>query len=335
MKSFYKPVVFESAGEVFRVEGNIFLAPIAGYSDRAFRSVCVREGASLTYTEMVSSEALVRNSEKTETLLLSAPNETHYAVQLFGSVPEVMAEAALLIEKKYSPFLLDVNAGCPVPKITKTGAGSALTHNPDALYAILSAMIRTLRANGKKTPVTVKIRSGWDAKNMHWKEAALAAKAAGVSAIAIHPRTRAQGYEGKADWPIIGELVSLMGDLPVFGSGDLFSSEDALAMLQKTGCAAVMFARGAMGNPFIFSETRALLQGNEYVEVLPEQRVRVGLEELRLLSEDKGELAACREMRKRFCAYVKGFEGAKELKRDIVAAESIEAYDRIFTQFCS
>ena len=178
------------------LNGNLFLAPVAGYSVSAFRSVCVENGACFTYTEMVSGEALVRNNLKTEILMSRAYNEKAYSVQIFGGEPDVMSAATRIVLDKSDCEVIDINCGCPVPKIVKTGAGSALTRDPDRLYAVTKAVIDA--AEG--TPVTVKIRSGWEQKIMSWKEAAQAAIEAGVSGITIHPRTRAQGYEGHSDW---------------------------------------------------------------------------------------------------------------------------------------
>ena len=250
--SLYHPV---KIGNV-ELKGNIFLAPVAGYSDSAFRSVCIENGACFTYTEMVSAEALVRNNIKTETLMARAYNEDKYAVQIFGGEEDSMAQATRIVLEKTHCEVIDINCGCPVPKIIKTGAGSALTRDPERLYKIAKAV----KNAAGDTPVTVKIRSGWDKPNMTWKEAAQAALEAGVSAITIHPRTRAQGYEGHSDWSIMKDLVEFVdGKVPVFGSGDLFKVEDVVKMLEQTGVDAVMYARGAMGNPFIFKDTTSML----------------------------------------------------------------------------
>ncbi len=310
--------------------GNVFLAPVAGYSDRAFRSLCVRCGADFTYTEMVSSEALTRNSGKTETLLLRAPNETRYAVQLFGGDPGRMGEAAAIALERTGAECLDVNAGCPVPKIVKTGAGSSLTRDPERLALVIRAVARA----AGDTPVTVKIRSGWDSADLTWERAARLAIEAGAAAVTLHPRTRAQGYEGKSDWGVLAELSELAHreypGIPVFGSGDLFSPEDARRMLAETGCDGVMFARGAMGNPFIFTQTRELLTVGRYGEIPAERRVQAGWTELLALAEDAGEASACREMRKRFCAYSRGAEDGAALRAEIVRASTIEDYRKIF-----
>jgi len=311
----------------------VFLAPVAGYSDCAFRTVCIEHGAAFTYTEMVSAEALVRGNDKTEILMNRAANEKVYAVQIFGGESETMAKAARIVLEKTSCDCIDINCGCPVPKIIKTGAGSSLTRDPERLYTVVKAVVDAVE---HRVPVTVKIRSGWDSGSLTWKEAADAALRAGVSAITLHPRTRAQGYEGKADWTILKALVDLTaGRVPVFGSGDLFKPEDAAAMLEQTQCSAVMFARGAMGNPFIFSEAKQLLETGRYTETGTEERMRTGFRELSLLVQSIGEEHACREMRKRFCAYTKGIRGGAELRLQLVHASTADDYHRILDTVCT
>ncbi len=293
----------------------------------AFRSVCVENGACFTYTEMVSAEALVRHNQKTEVLMSRACNEKAYSVQIFGGEEEVMAQAARLVREKTHCEVIDINCGCPVPKIIKTGAGSALTRDPERLYKVAKAVVEA--AEG--TPVSIKIRSGWDKPHITWKEAAQAGLEAGVSAITIHPRTRAQGYEGLSDWSIMKALVDFVdGKVPVFGSGDLFKPEDARRMLGETGVDAVMFARGAMGNPFIFKDTTSLLTKGRYEAVPAEERVRTGFIELERLAKETSEEHACLEMRKRFSAYSKGIQNGAALRAKIVHAASIKDYYDIF-----
>ena len=309
------------------LSGNIFLAPVAGYSDRSFRSICVEHDAAFTYTEMVSAEALVRNNLKTEILMRRAENETAYAVQVFGGEPEKVADGAKIILEKTNCECIDINCGCPVPKIIKTGAGSALTRDPERLHSVAKAVVKI----AGDIPVTVKIRSGWDENHITWKEAALAALDAGVSAITMHARTRAQGYEGKSDWSKIKELTALAaGKIPIFGSGDLFTPEDAERMLSETGCDGVMFARGAMGNPFIFDKTIRLLTTGKYDEIPIQRRIETGFKELINLARDIGEKSACLEMRKRFCAYSKGMNGGAAIREKIVKAQTISDYKELF-----
>ena len=313
------------------LNGNLFLAPVAGYSDRSFRSICIENGASFTYTEMVSAEALTRNNLKTETLMRRAENEKVYSVQIFGGEPEKMAEAAEIVLKKTHCECIDINCGCPVPKIVKTGAGSALTQNPQMLKKVAEAVVNAVKG---RAAVTVKIRSGWDQNSITYKEAATAALEAGINAITMHPRTKAQGYEGKSDWAKLSELVKLAeGKVPIFGSGDLFTPEDAKRMLEETGVSGVMFARGAMGNPFIFTKTIQLLTTGSYKEIPVAERLKTGFKELEMLSSDTNEKNACMEMRKRFCAYSKGISGGAELRQKTVHASSIQEYHTIFDPY--
>ena len=341
MDSLYHPV---KIGNV-ELKGNLFLSPVAGYSDAAFRYVCIENGACFTYTEMVSAEALVRKNLKTEILMRRAYNEKAYSVQIFGGEPEIMRDAAGIVLEKTGCEVIDINCGCPVPKIIKTGAGSALTRDPERLFKIAEAVVKAAGGKSEKggVPVTVKIRSGWEQKQMTWREAALAALEAGVSAITIHPRTRAQGYEGHSDWSIMKELVELVKNweirqgegrhIPVFGSGDLFKPEDARKMLLETGADAVMFARGAMGNPFIFRDATSLLTEGSYEPVPAEERVKTGFAELERLAQETSEQHACLEMRKRFAAYSKGISGGAALRAKIVHAATIQDYKDIFSQY--
>lgn len=313
------------------LNGNLFLAPVAGYSDRSFRSICIENGASFTYTEMVSAEALTRNNLKTEILMRRAENEKVYSVQIFGGEPERMADAAQIVLEKTHCECIDINCGCPVPKIVKTGAGSALTQNPQMLKKVAEAVINAVKG---RAAVTVKIRSGWDQKSITFKEAANAALEAGADAITMHPRTRAQGYEGKSDWNKLSELVKLAeGKVPVFGSGDLFTPEDAKRMIEETGVDGAMFARGAMGNPFIFTKTIRLLTTGSYEEIPVSERLKTGFKELSLLAADTNEKSACMEMRKRFCAYSKGIPGGAELRQKTVHASTVDEYHEIFDPY--
>lgn len=322
--------------------GNLFLAPVAGYSDRAFRSICADCGADFAYTEMVSAEALTRGNGKTEELMRRAPNEKSYAVQIFGGTPAVMAKAARLVLSQTSCECIDINCGCPVPKIIKTGAGSALTREPEKLYQVVKAVVEVVNAydgerpsgSVQQVPVTVKIRAGWDSEHITWKEASLAALEAGSGAITLHARTRAQGYEGKADWNMLKALVELVdGRVPVFGSGDAFTPQDAARMLTETGCDGVMFARGAMGNPFLFTQTREFLQTGAISDIAPGTRIQAGFRELELLIADRGETSACLEMRKRFCAYSRGMNGSASLRKLIVAANTKADFEAAFAPY--
>ncbi|MDR0389910.1 MAG: tRNA dihydrouridine synthase DusB [Spirochaetaceae bacterium] len=313
------------------IPGNLFLAPVAGYTDRVFRSVCAEWGADFSFTELVSAEALVRTANnglsKTERLLVRGDGETRYAVQLFGSDPAVVARAASLLEG-FSPDALDLNSGCPVPKVIKTGSGAALIREPARLAALVSAAVKIAETRLGGIPVTVKIRSGWDSGSINYRETARAAVEAGASLVSLHARTRAQGYSGKSDWSHIADLASRLA-VPLIGSGDLYTPEDALRMLNETGCAGVMFARGALGNPFIFSATKSLLTNGSYTWPDNQLRLKTALRQLELLAADTGESFACREMRKQFCAYTKGISGGRGMRDRLVHAQTIAEYREI------
>ena len=317
------------------IPGNLFLAPVAGYTDRAFRSICAEQGAAFSFTELISAEAICRNFGRYSSIPSAAnlvkrgDSEKRYAIQLFGAAPEPVYRAALLLSP-LRPDAIDINAGCPVPKVVKNGAGSALMKDPASLARITEAAVRASRECLGGAPVTVKIRSGWDSGSINYAECARAAVEAGAAMISLHPRTRSQGYGGRSDWTCIADLVSRL-TVPVTGSGDLYAPQDALLMLKQTGCSAVMFARGAMGNPFIFSQTMSLLQTGSYEPASFAARIAAAMRHLEMLSADIGEKSACLEMRKQFCAYTKGLGGGAALRDRAVHASTIEEYRRIFS----
>lgn len=287
------------------------LAPLAGITDKAMRSLCAKHGASLVYTEMVSGKGLWYGDRKSRKLLEIGDDEGPVAFQLFGSDPEVMAFAAKDLRDEANP-ILDLNVGCPVPKIVKNGEGSALLKNLDLLYDIVEAMVKNA---GK--PVTAKIRMGFERGQNTAVETAKTLEAAGVSAVAIHGRTREQYYEGKADWQVIADVKAAVS-VPVIGNGDVMSGKDAVDMLEKTGCDGVMIARGALGNPWIFSEAAALWKGEELPKPpTDEQRLRMLIKHLDMIIEDKGERIAVREIRKHVGWYIKGMHGAAAFRRQV------------------
>jgi nifR3 family TIM-barrel protein len=336
--SLYHPVKIGS----LNLDGNLFLAPVAGYTDRAFRSICSEMGADLTFTELASAEALTRGGKATFNLVRRGENEKRYVIQIFGHDPQTMYKAALALTA-FNPEAVDINCGCPVPKVVKTGAGSALMKEPDRLGRVVEAVVMAVNSMGPSRegiPVTVKMRSGWDSQHINYYECARIAAEAGASMVTLHPRTKAQGYGGKSDWSHIADLASRL-KIPVAGSGDLFSPEDAGRMLKETGCAAVMFARGAEGNPFIFPATKSFLLsgGRELPFPSFEEKLAAAFRHLAMLSEDIGKKAACLEMRKQFCAYTKaapgttGQAGSSSLRKRLVEASTIEDFTEIFSDF--
>jgi tRNA-dihydrouridine synthase B len=295
---------------------------MAGYTDAAFRSVCARWGASLCFAEMVSAEALSRGSAKTLTLLTREPEETASGFQIFACDARSAAAAVRLISP-LGALLIDLNCGCSVPKVLKTGCGAALLRSP----ALIGEIVRAMRGE-TSLPVTVKLRSGWDPASVNYLSCAEAAVAAGASAVTLHPRTRSQGFSGKSRWEEITALRAAI-PVPVLGSGDLFTPQDCLGMLRETGCHGIMVARGALGNPFIFRQTAALLRGEEPLPVTPAERLETAMRHLTLLARARGEALACREMRKHFVAYTRGMEGGAALRQAIVTTESAEGYAAI------
>lgn len=293
----------------FEPETPFVLAPLAGITDKAMRSLCAKQGASLVYTEMVSAKGLWYGDRKSRKLLELGGDEGPAAFQLFGSDPEILEFAAKELKDEKN-VILDLNVGCPVPKVVKNGEGSALLKKLDVLHDVVSAMVKNA---GK--PVTAKIRMGFERNSNTAVETAKTLEAAGAAAVAVHGRTREQYYEGKADWQAIAEVKRHV-KIPVLGNGDVFCGQDAVDMLRQTGCDGVMIARGALGNPWIFREAAALWKGEEIpAPPTEEERINMLLEHFDLIAEDKGEHIAVREIRKFIGWYVKGMHGAAALRR--------------------
>jgi tRNA-dihydrouridine synthase B len=288
------------------------LAPLAGLTDSPMRRICRRRGASMVWTEMVSAEGLVRDGPKSLELLAFADEERPIGFQLFGARPQAMAGAAARASA-LDPDVIDINVGCPAKKVTRGGAGSALMREPVLLREIALAVVE---AAGR--PVTAKIRSGWDADSVNAVDVAVALEESGVSAVAVHPRTRAQGFTGAADWSVIRDVASSVS-IPVLGSGDVGTAADALRMLETTLCDAVMIGRGAVGNPWLFQSAETLRRTGATADppTLAETLATV-MEQLNLMVEAKGEHRGVREMRKHLVAYLRGFHGASHLRAELV-----------------
>ena len=307
------------------LKNRYILGPMAGVTDLPFRLLCKEQGAGLLCMEMVSAKAIYYNNRNTESLLEIHPDETPVSLQLFGSDPKIMSEMAKRIEER--PFaILDVNMGCPVPKVVRNGEGSALMKEPKLVYEIVSALVKAI-----DKPVTVKIRKGFDDDHVNAVEIAKIIEEAGAAAVAVHGRTREQYYSGKADWDIIRQVKEAVS-IPVIGNGDVTSPQKADVLVRQTGCDGIMIARGAEGNPWIFSEMIHWEETGELPSRPDKDEIReMMLKHARLQLKYKGEFCGIREMRKHVAWYTKGLKGAARLREKVNAVESLEELENLLT----
>lgn len=305
--------------------GNLLLAPMAGITNLPVRLLAREQGAALCFTEMVSVNGLTRDGEKSFALMRSNAVDRPLGLQLFGDDPELLAAGARLSENLGD--LIDINMGCPVRKVVGSGAGSALLQSPDKVRAIVAAVRRAT-----DLPLTVKIRSGWGAESLNYLLIGRIAQEEGADAVTLHPRTRSQMFEGRADWQQIKQLKNEL-KIPVIGSGDLFTAGDVCAMLSITGCDGVMIARGALGNPWIFREAQALQNGEAMGPPGPEERLAAAERHLALFVSHAGERVAVREMRKHLCWYVKGLAGAAQFRAAVNRLEGRADLEKAMSDF--
>lgn len=300
------------------LDNNIILAPMAGVSDLPFRVLCSEFGAGMVCMEMISAKGIMYNNRNTEELLQIHPTESRVSLQLFGSDPKIIASQALRIEDR--PYdILDINMGCPVPKVVNNGEGSALMKNPKLVGEIVEEVVRTTHK-----PVTVKIRKGFDADHINAAEIAYVAQESGAAAVTVHGRTREQYYSGKADWDIIGEVKSRVS-IPVIGNGDVVDGPTAKRMMEETGCDGVAIGRAAQGNPWIFREVLHFLEtGEELPHKTPEEAVEIIRRHAELNLKYKGEYTGVREMRKHLAWYSSGIPGGAKMRSRINEVESME-----------
>ena len=306
-----------------KFENNVFLAPMAGIADRAFRELCINYGAGYTVSEMVSSKGLTMGDKKSGELLTLGEIENPAGVQIFGDNPEIMTQAAKMCIK-YHPNIIDINMGCPAPKIAMNGGGASLMKNPLLAGEIIKAVSKAV-----DIPVTVKIRKGWDDENITAVELAKIAEKNGAAAITVHGRTRMQMYSGKVDYDIIAKVKKAV-DIPVIANGDIVDEQSAAIMFEKTNCDAIMIGRGALGNPWIFRRINAYL--NE-CRVLPDvsinEKMVVMLKHIQKIIEYKGEYTAMREARPHAAYYTKGIRGGAALRKEISTFEHFEQLEEL------
>lgn len=312
-----------------KLKNNVVLAPMAGICNHAYRTIIKDMGAGLIYAEMVSDKAISYGSKKTIDMLYMEDNERPIAQQIFGSDKESFIKAAKFIEDNMHPDIIDINMGCPVPKVAvRAQAGSALLKNPEKVYEIVKAVVETV-----SVPVTVKIRSGWDSNSINAVEIAKIIEKAGASAITVHPRTRSQGYSGKADWNIIKQVKENVS-IPVIGNGDIRSCYDAKRMIDETGCDAVMIGRGVLGNPWLIKECVDYLEkGIEPTKVTDLEKLQMILHHLDLLKSLKNEKVAVLEMRSHTAWYLKGIKNTSNLKQEIFKVKTIDEFKKLIEEF--
>lgn len=293
------------------IKNNVCLAPMAGVCNSAFRRIIKEMGCGLLYAEMVSDKAIVYDNEKTKNMLYMTEEERPIVQQIFGSDKDSFVKAAKIVEETMHPDIIDINMGCPVPKVAvKSQAGSALLKSPEKIYEIVSSVVSSVNV-----PVTVKIRSGWDNNSINAIEVAKTCERAGASAIAIHPRTRSQGYNGKANWEIIKDVKKSV-NIPVIGNGDILSVYDAKKMFLETGCDAVMIGRGTLGNPYLIRQIVTYLEKGDIIpDQSPIERMNTCLKHFDYLLQIKPEKVAVLEMRTHGAWYLKGLPGAVSVKK--------------------
>jgi tRNA-dihydrouridine synthase B len=310
-----------------QIDTPVLLAPMAGVTDYSFRILCKEQGAGIVYSEFVSAHGVIRENEKSLDIIKFEEEERPIGIQIFGDSPSVMADAAKYIVEKFKPDILDINYGCPVPKVTKKGAGSAALKDLGLMEAITQAVVES----APQVPVTVKMRAGWDLQSIIVEKAGVLLENCGVKAITLHPRTAMQTLKGNANWPLIKLLMETVS-IPVIGNGDIKTADDILRMFEETDCDAVMLGRAALGNPWIFNQARALLDGKTVSEPTIEEKVELCKRHFDLILESRGTKKGLYLMRKHFGWYIKGFPGAADYRIRLVTSSSIQSAKSILNE---
>ena len=306
------------------INNPIFLAPMAGVTDRPFRLICKEFGAGFMYTEFVSANGIIRENQRTLDMINFSDIERPLGVQIFGEDPSVLGKSAKMIAEKFNPDLIDINFGCPVPKIANKGAGSGALKDINLMERIVKEVIK----NSNKIPVTVKMRAGWDKNCIISTEAGLMLEALGVKAITLHPRTRSQSFNGKSDWNLIKELKSSVS-IPIIGNGDIKNADDAINMFETTNCDAIMIARAVLGNPWILKSINNKLNGLSDYNITYQDRINICKKHFDLLLEDKNEQVCINYTKKHFNWYLKGFSDASKIRRMFMKAKSTNEIKQI------
>lgn len=309
------------------LNNNIILGPMAGFTDRPFRIICEKYNPGLTVTEMVSSKGLFYNDEKTSLLMNTKGEKRPVSIQIFGSDEDAIKYAVEYINKNNLSEIIDINMGCPAPKVVKNGDGSKLMLDIKKVESITKAAVQN-----SNIPITVKIRKGWDNNNINAVEVAKVIEQSGASAITIHGRTRSEYYSGKADWNIIKQVKESV-KIPVIGNGDIKTPEDAEKIFEQTNCDGIMISRASLGNPWIIEHIQEYLEGKEIRKISNEEKLKIILEHINLEIEEKGEITGIREMRKHLAFYIKGTENASEIREKINHIEEKEELEEVLKEY--
>ena len=307
------------------IEYPLFLAPMSGVTDQPFRIICKKMGASVVYTEFVSADGIIRENVKTLDMVRFESIERPIGVQIFGNDPNTVSESAFNIYRKFKPDIIDINFGCPVPKVTKKGGGSAALRNLDLMEKIVLKTVQAI----PEIPVTVKMRAGWDKDNIIINDAGIMLESAGIKAITLHARTSKQMYKGEADWNLIGELKNTVKYIPIIGNGDISTIDDYVKLKEISKCDGVMIGRGSLGNPWIFKEIICYLKSIEFKNVTISEIIETCFNHIKLLKKYKNNKVVINLSKKHLSYYLKSFNNSSNIRKEIMKAESIEEIELV------